>query len=246
HAEGNLLVADKIGHDGRNIVVTLKAITVPELPLRTSAPLYAPATPAAPRVARDGDKWRVEVDGDRGVLYVDGKRFGDVDNTWTLPPSSVRRCLRVTRLGKDGLESLPSLETCLGDASQVTGGWPRMWTAPHAGRYRVWFDYANDHGPINTGVTAAVKRVAIRCAGSPEQIRPIVMPHSVGQQSSTSGTFAANAGAHCTFALQQGFNMSDLMNFAHYTGGAGGSEGPLNDARIGALHIAPLSADAPP
>ena len=48
------------------------------------------------------------------------------------------------------------------------------------------------------------------------------------------------------FALRQGFNMSDLANFAHYTGGQGGSEGPLNDARIGALHIAPLSADTPP
>ena len=246
HAQSNLLVADKVDRDGQDIVVTLKAIKGPALPLRTDAPLYAPATPVAPRVERDGDKWRVEVDGDRGVLYVDGRRFGDVANTWTLPPSSARRCLRVTRLGKDGIESLPSLETCVGDASQVTGTWPRTWEAPHAGRYRVWFDYANDHGPINTGVTAAVKRVVIRCAGSPEQIAPIVMPHSVGQQLSTTGTFIVKADARCTFTLQQGFNMSALANFAHYTGGAGGSEGPLNDARIGALHITPLSADAPP
>jgi hypothetical protein len=158
----------------------------------------------------------------------------------------MRRCLRVTQLGKDGIESLPSLETCVGDEATVVGAWPRSWTAPRAGRYRVGFDYANDHGPINTGVTAAVKRLAIRCAGSPEQIVPIVMPHSVGRQSSTTGTFTAKAGARCTFTLQQGFNMSDLANFAHYTGGAGGSEGPLNDAEIGALHIAPLPADAPP
>jgi hypothetical protein len=207
---------------------------------------------------------------------VDGKRFGDPDNAWTLPPTpfalsvapkarsrratsgastspaaqatlsangvegSARRCLRVTRLGTDGIESLPSLETCVGDASQVTGAWPRTWTAPSDGRFRVGFDYANDHGPINTGVTAAVKRLAVHCAGSPEQIVPIVMPHSIGRQSSTTGTFTAKAGARCTFTLQQGFNMSDLANFAHYTGGAGGSEGPLNDAEIGALHIAPL------
>jgi hypothetical protein len=152
----------------------------------------------------------------------------------------------VTRLGKSGLESLPSLETCMGNVSQVTGAWPRTWTAPSTGRFRVGFDYANDHGPINTGVTAAVKRLAIRCAGSPGQIVPIVMPHSLGEQSSTTSTFTADAGARCTFALRQGFNMSDLANFAHYTGGQGGSEGPLNDARIGALHIAPLSADTPP
>lgn len=246
HVDGNLLIADKVDHAGRNVIVTLKAITVPALPLRTDAPLYAPATPAAPRVSRNGDEWHVHAEIDRGMLYVDGKRFGNEGNTWTLPPSSARRCLRVTQLGRDGIESLPSLATCVGDATQVAGGWSRTWTAPHAGRYRVWFDYKNDHGPINTGVTAAVKRVAIHCAGTPEQIVPIVMPHSVGQQSSTTGAFTAQAGAHCAFALEQGFNMSDLANFAHYTGGAGGSEGPLNDAEIGALHIAPLSADAPP
>jgi hypothetical protein len=240
HVDGNLLVADKIEHDGRNVLVILKAITVSASPLRTDATLYAPATPAAPRVVRDGNEWRVDTDGDRNVLYLDGKRFGQSGHAWTLPRSSTYRCLRVTRLGRDGIESLPSTETCVGDQAQVTGAWPRTWIVPSDGRFRIWFDYANDHGPINTGVTAAVKRLAIACAGSPEQIVPVVMPHSVGRQASTTGTFIAKAGAHCAFALQQGFNMSDLANFAHYTGGAGGSEGPLNDAKIGALHVAPL------
>ena len=276
HANGNLLVADEVEDDGSNTVVTLKAINVPALPLRIDAPLYAPPTPAAPHVSHDGDEWRVRAEGDRSVLYVDGKRFGKAGDAWTVPltpfaqsvaptartrtaslsastspaaqatlsangmEGSARRCFRVTRVGKDGIESLPSLETCVGDESQVSGAWPRTWTAPSTGRFRVGFDYANNHGPINTGVTAAVKRLAIRCTGSPEQVASIVMPHSIGEQSSTTGTFTAKAGARCTFALQQGFNMSDLANFAHYTGGAGGSEGPLNDARIGALHIAPL------
>ena len=280
HVDGNLLVAGRIEHDGSNTVVTLKAITVPMLPLRTDAPLYAPATLAAPRVSRYGAQWRVEADSGRNVLYVDGKRFGDPDNAWTLPPTpfalsvapkarsrratsgastspaaqatlsangvenSIHRCLHVTQLGKDGIESLPSVETCVGDESQVTGAWPRTWEAAHAARYRIWLDYANDHGPINTGVTAAVKRLAITCTGSPEQIVPIVMPHSIGEQRSTFATFDAKTGAHCMFALQQGFNMSDLANFAHYTGGAGGSQGPLNDAKIGALHIAPVAGDA--
>jgi hypothetical protein len=38
--------------------------------------------------------------------------------------------------------------------------------------------------------------------------------------------------------------MSDLSHFAHFTGGKGGSDGPLNDARIGDLLIAP-AAGAP-
>jgi hypothetical protein len=285
HAEGNLLVADKVDHDRKNVVVTLKAITVSALPLRTDAPLYAPATPAAPQVRRDGKTWQVHAGGDRNVLYVDGKRFGDVGSAWTLPPapfapesgrgqalgvtpqarsraasasaptspaaqatlsangmegSGARRCLRVTRLGKNGIESLPSEATCVGDETVVAGSWPRTWTAPRSGRYRAWLDYTNDHGPINTGITAAVKRLAIDCAGGPTQTLPIVMPHSIAEQRSTTGTFEAEAGARCTFALEQGFNMSDLAHFVHYTGGAGGASGPLNEAHIDALHVAPL------
>jgi hypothetical protein len=244
HVEGNLLVAGRIAHAGKNTVVTLKAIEVPALPLRMDAPMYAPATPAAPRVVRDGDAWRVQADGGRDMLYVDGKRFGKVGAAWTLPPSSVRRCLRVTGLGNGGIESLPSLATCVGDETSVAGAWPRAWAASTNGSYRVWLDYANEHGPINTGVTAAVKRLTIRCDGAPARTVPIVMPHSIDEQPSTSAIFHAKAGAHCTFALEQGFNMSDLANFAHYTGGAGGSEGPLNEAKIGALHIAPLPTSA--
>ena len=72
-----------------------------------------------------------------------------------------------------------------------------------------------------------------------------MLPHSVGEQHSTAAEFAAEAGAHCMFSMQPGFNMSDLANFAHYTGGAGGSGGPLNDAKVGALHILPAGNGAP-
>jgi hypothetical protein len=67
------------------------------------------------------------------------------------------------------------------------------------------------------------------------------MPHSVGEQVSTYGIVTVKAGAQCRFELQQGFNMSDLSHFAHYTGGKGGIDGPLNDARIGDLLIAPTA-----
>ncbi len=236
---GNLLIAGKVEQSGRTTIVSLKAVRAASPPLHTHAPMYAPTTPGAPGMLREGDAWKVQADGNRSVLYVDGKRFGNAAGSWILPPSSARRCMRVTRLDKDGIESLPGVATCVGDESQVSGAWPRAWTAPSNGRFRVWLDYTNDHGPIDTGITAAVKRLKIECAGSPAQTVPIVMPHSVRQQLSTTATFDAKADARCTFALEQGFNMSDLAHFAHYTGGAGGSKGPLNDAKIGALHIAP-------
>ena len=115
------------------------------------------------------------------------------------------------------------------------------WTAPATGDYRVSLDYANDHGPINTGITAAVKMLRVHCGGSDEQRLPIVMPHSVRAQPSTWGRFTATAGAACQFNLDDGFNMSYLAHFAHYTGGAGGSAGPLNQADVHDLLIAPLT-----
>jgi len=153
-----------------------------------------------------------------------------------------------------------------GPVAHLDGSWPRRWTAPRRGAYLAWLAYSNRHGPINTGITAAVKRLEVRCGGSPLQVRPVVMPQSEGWQASTTVRFEADAGAACTFSLLQGFNMADLAQFAHYTGslpaptaeteasrnassnrvvrprrGANGRlTGPLNSARLGALRIAPL------
>jgi hypothetical protein len=157
----------------------------------------------------------------------------------------------------------------VGPVAQIDGPWPRHWTASRRGEYLAWLDYANRHGPINTGITAAVKRLQVLCADSPRQVLPVVMPHSEGRQASTAVRFKADAGASCTFSLLQGFNMSDLAQFASYTGfppapvaktnairnaalrqparsppvANGGVTGPLNSAQIGALRIAPLATE---
>jgi hypothetical protein len=139
----------------------------------------------------------------------------------------------------------------LGPAVRVAGAWPRHWTAPHGGEYLAWLRYSNPHGPINTGITAAVKRLEIRCAGSRQRIVPVVMPQSEGWQASTTVRFRARARASCAFSLLHGFNMSDLARFALYTGSPpgpavnGGASGPLDSARVGALAIAPLAAKRP-
>ncbi|HET7930993.1 MAG TPA: Six-hairpin glycosidase-like protein, partial [Rhodanobacteraceae bacterium] len=242
HMEGNLLVADTITHAGNATVVALKAVSVPAIPLRTNAPLYAPATPAAPSVTHSNGALKVKVGGGRGILYVDGKRYGNIGSAWLLANTRTQRCLRVTTLGEHGIESLPSLPTCVGDASVVGGAWPRAWTAAVGGEYEATLEYRNDHGPINTGITAAVKQLLVRCGDAPAQIMPIVMPHSLGEQQSTTATFSARRGDRCAFTLQQGFNMSDLAKFAHYTGGEGGNSGPLNEASVGALRLVPIAA----
>ncbi|HET6805024.1 MAG TPA: Six-hairpin glycosidase-like protein [Frateuria sp.] len=237
--DGNLLVADATEQQGDQTVITLKAITVPEHALRSDAPLYAPATPPAPDVEADGDQWRVRSPG-KGVLYVNGRRHGTLDTSATLPRTGKLQCIRVTHLGADGVESLPSPEVCPGRMDHVAGAWPRGWTAPATGRYRAMLDYANPHGPINTGITAAVKWLVVDCGEDTPQRLPLVMPHSVGRQPSTWGDFTAKAGQRCRFRLDDGFNMSYLRHNAHYTGGAGGDAGSLNQADVGDLLIAPL------
>jgi hypothetical protein len=106
----------------------------------------------------------------------------------------------------------------VGPAARIGGRWPRHWTATRRGEYLAWLHYSNSHGPINTGITAAVRRLEIRCAGSPPQRMPVVMPQSERWQASTTVRFQARAGAACAFSLLPGFNMSDLAQFAHYTG----------------------------
>ena len=244
HDAGNLLIADRVTTHGSDTVVMLKAVQVPDAPLRTDAPLYAPAAPPAPTLTATGKRWAVATDG-RLQLYVNGQRAQIVDGSGSLPRTGALTCVSATRVDANGLESLHSPDRCVGELAPVTGAWPRTWTAPSTGRYRVTLDYRNDHGPINTGITAAVKLLAIRCGGGEPQRVPIVMPHSVGVQRSTYASFAARVGAACRFTLDDGFNMSYLRHFAHYTGGQGGSDGPLNQADVGDLLIAPLAQGTP-
>ena len=44
----------------------------------------------------------------------------------------------------------------------------------------------------------------------------------------------------CRVVLEQGFNMSALQHFAHYTGGKGGRDGMLNQADVKALLLSPV------
>jgi len=239
-SNANLMVAGDTVTRGDTTTVTLKAVHVDAPPLRMHAPLHAPSAPPAPEVTAQRDDWQVHVDG-KVRLYVNSKAGAMVDGATRLARHRAFACFSATRVGAHGLESLHSPPTCVGKTSRVGGDWPRQWTATTGGTHRAWLDYDNPHGSIETGVTAAVKMLVVDCHGQPEQRKPLVMPHSVGRQASTWTTFDAPAGATCRFHLNDGFNMSYLTNNSHYTSWEGGASGPLNEADIGDLHIAPLS-----
>ena len=237
----NLLVAGSVQHNGADTVIQLKAVQVPATSLRLDAPMFAPPTPEAPTVIRKGSHWQVNIKGN-GILYLNGQPRGAINDTEVFDAQPVQQCFSATQRGSDGVESLPSPAVCVSDSMHVSGAWPRIWVAPASGQFQATLSYVNDHGPINTGITAAVKLLVVHCPGEAPQAMPLTLPHSDGVQHSTTGSFTARTGARCSFSVEQGFNMSYLRHFVHYTGGSGGIDGPLNAASIGDLLITPTSA----
>ncbi|MBE5270835.1 Six-hairpin glycosidase-like protein [Stenotrophomonas sp. B2] len=202
------------------------------------ANVRAPATPVAPQALRKGAGWNVPVAADQ-VLWKDGKAVTDSNGVARISDDGLQHCLSLTR--REGtLESLHSPMLCVGPQQVLKGEERWQFTSAKAGQVRLRLQYRNPNGPINTGVTAAVKQLVLQCPGQPLQRHTVAMPHSVAVQDSTSATFAVPKGP-CTVVLEEGFNMSALQHFAHYTGGKGGREGVLNQAQVKALTLAPVA-----
>jgi hypothetical protein len=244
-AGDNLLIADSIKRSGSETTVQLRGTKVATTPLQLDAPAFAPAEPTnSPLGATRADY------GDNPLrLYQDSKLLA----TWSnkvpapgkteLPPATYLQTLWNTHFGiASQLESLPGPIISIAPFETVNGNWPRNWTPARDGRVQARMLYTNSHGPINTGVTAAVKMLTLNCSGALVQSQPIVMPHSVGQQLSTASMFTVKKGQACSFALEEGFNMSFLAHYAAYTGEQGGASGPVNAAEYGDLQIAPAAA----
>lgn len=240
---GDLLVAGAVKRDGRTTTVQLvpapaarRAGVVPAGLVRPTQ-VSAPATPAAPQPLETTAGWQVPVPAQH-VLWQDGRAL-DAAGVANVGKDGARHCFSLTRRA-DTLESLHGPMTCVGPQQQLPGAERWTWIPPAPGRWRVRLRYENPLGPINTGVTAAVKQLVVQCDGQAPQHQPVVMPHSVAAQDSTAAEFELPAG-ECRFHLADGFNMSALAHFAHYTGGAGGREGVVNRAQVSALLLSPVA-----
>ncbi|MHC1669635.1 Six-hairpin glycosidase-like protein [Stenotrophomonas maltophilia] len=235
-----LLVAGRTTTRGSTTTVQLVAAPAATGFAATTADanMRAPATPVAPQALRRGAGWNVPVAADQ-VLWKDGKAVTDSNGVARISDDGLQHCLSLTR--REGtLESLHSPMLCVGPQQVLKGEERWQFTSAKAGQVRLRLQYRNPNGPINTGVTAAVKQLVLQCPGQPLQRHTVAMPHSVAVQDSTSATFAVPKGP-CTVALEEGFNMSALQHFAHYTGGKGGREGVLNQAQVKALTLAPVA-----
>jgi hypothetical protein len=240
HLKGNLLVAGATRTQGRVTTVDLVATQARASTLRMEGARFAPPQPPAPVARTEDNMLRISMpEGTR--LYLDGARHADAskDTTVSVARRKWQQCFSLTRVDADGIESLHSPTTCTASTTSLAGAWPRSWSAPRDGRWRAVLRYANANGPINTGITAAVKTLVLHCDGQPRQSATVVMPHREGEGDSTVATFTAHAGVPCRFMLEDGFNMSYLAHFANYTGGKGGESGPLNEAEYGPLLLSP-------
>jgi hypothetical protein len=241
--DGDLLVAKKIVRRGNTVTVHLatqaaRGSAEPRPVASGSATAYAPATPAAPTPTARGTAWSIAIPANH-VLWRNGRPVTGA-SPLLLADDGHQHCLSFTRR-EGALESLHSPTTCIGPQQRLRGASTWNWTATKATRVRVRLRYDNPNGPINTGVTAAVKQLVMQCPGQPVQRASLAMPHSVGPQDSTAAEFDL-PGGRCRFALEEGFNMSALAHFATYNGGKGGRDGVLNQATVSALLIAPIAA----
>lgn len=242
--DGDLLVAKTVVRQGNTVTVQLMAQApapgraAPRPAAPGSATAYAPATPAAPTPTARGTAWSIPIPANH-VLWRDGRPVTSA-SPLLLTDDGYQHCLSFTRR-EGALESLHSPTTCIGPQQRLRGAAAWNWTATNASRVRVRLRYDNPNGPINTGVTAAVKQLVVQCPGQPAQRASVVMPHSVGPQDSTAADFDL-PGGRCRFTLEEGFNMSALAHFATYNGGKGGRDGVLNQATVSALLIAPIAA----
>jgi hypothetical protein len=235
---GPLLGAAGVQAKGDTMIVSLGGGNAPATTLKTIGAAFAPPQPASPQWTQGKFDWTTTLpDGVR--LYVDGKlRVGeDAPRDVALPASTFAQCITATAV-QGGIESLPSPTVCIGESQTLGGVFPRNWSPSRTGRYRAQFRYRNANGPVNTGITAAVKTLVVTCGGE-RQAGTIVMPHREGEGDSTAFTFTAQRDTPCTFTLEDATNMSDLAHFAHYTGGKGGASGPLNAADVGVLTLMP-------
>ncbi|MGH8043575.1 MAG: Six-hairpin glycosidase-like protein, partial [Stenotrophomonas sp.] len=241
--DGDLLVAETTTRKGNTVTVQLRGNTShASHSTPTGTNLFAPPTPPAPVVVAvpHGNTWVTPIPANH-QLWLDGQPATGT-STHTLTEDGYQHCFSLTR--REGtLESLHSPMTCIGPQQRLAGATTWNWTAATPTRVRIRLRYDNPNGPINTGVTAAVKQLAVQCAGQPVQRATVVMPHSVGPQDSTAAEFDLPKGS-CRFTLEPGFNMSALEHFAQYNGGKGGRDGVLNAAKVSALLIAPVAGDA--
>ncbi len=207
------------------------------------------------RGARD-TRWELYRNGRllRGAL--DGAEYVDSDGA-AMPG---RRCyVAVLRHARTGLPSQPTGETCVyvgrgisqgergfGVVEQVDRLENFNYAPERSAAFLLTLEYSNSFGLVSTGITAATRRVRItRDDGVDVASGVVAMPHLArwDTRAFSSGLVVKlEAGRSYRVLLEDSFNMSYLSHYVLFDG-AGGREGPLNQANIHNVVLSPLEND---
>ncbi len=123
------------------------------------------------------------------------------------------------------------------------------FTVERDGRVALCAEFANGSGPVNTGITCAVKKIEVLESGSNSVAASgyLVMPQSgswTRWDRSPPVIVQLAAGKKYTLRIREDVfsrNMSYLKQNARYTSWSGGGDGGYNYVNIAAIHIEPLS-----
>jgi len=116
-----------------------------------------------------------------------------------------------------------------------------------SGPHYIQLIYGNAMGPINTGITAAVKWIEVRDAANGELMGKgaVFMPHlrdwdTWGDSSFLPVTLDRNRTYR--LVIKDASNMSYLDHFRVYTGGEGGANGPNNRVNLSGIKFLSMSS----
>ncbi|MEI8036760.1 MAG: hypothetical protein WCJ14_00070 [Verrucomicrobiota bacterium] len=121
----------------------------------------------------------------------------------------------------------------------------RSFQVPRSGRHSVRMEFSNGSGPVNTGITCAVKRLVVCKVPSGEAVGSgyLVMPHSGDwRRWDLSNAIAADLvqGESYSIRLSEddcSRNMSYLKSNERYTALPGGGDDSYNYVNISAAHV---------
>jgi glycogen debranching enzyme len=122
------------------------------------------------------------------------------------------------------------------------------FTASRTGEHLVQAVYGNGSGPVNTGITCAVKKVTVEEVGTSAVVGSgyFVMPQrsvweSWGDSSFVRAALTAGKSYRVRVAHdERSINMSAFQHFGAYTGGTGGKSGPFFHVNIAELKLLAL------
>ena len=128
----------------------------------------------------------------------------------------------------------------------------KSFTVNQSGQFQIRAQFSNGSGPVNTGITCAVKRLELRQAGADKLVASgyLIMPQSGDwQRWDVSSPVVATlvAGEYYAISIREdevSRNMSYLKNNERYTAWPGGGQAGYNFVNIAALQLQPAQSSA--